>query len=365
MQAAFELSEEQTDAILELRLYRLAKLEILMIRKEAEEKRSEAKGLRALLKSRAKLLGLVKSELKAVADEFADRRRTRIVAPDEEPEFSETDFIIDEDAYVIVTARGWVKRQQTVRDLASTRVKDGDRVLACLAGSTRASAAFFTNLGLCYVVRIADLPASTGYGDPLQKLFKFADGERVVGAASLDPRQLVIPDEEEVFEDGTPCPPYGVAVTKGGLALRFPLFNHREPSTRSGRKYARLKEGDEVETVFVQTEDTEGYVLAATTDGHGIAVDIEELAVLSGPGRGTQLIKLAAGSEVLAARHVPSERKGSLVVKTEKGRRFELFAESLAATRASRGKAIVKRSRFAEVEYELPPVPDLPSPEES
>jgi DNA gyrase subunit A len=361
----FDLTQEQTDAILELRLYRLAKLEILLIREELDEKRKEAKRLGALLKSRGKLQDLMKSELVKLRDEYANKRRTKIVARDEEPEFSETDFIIEEDAYVIVTARGWVKRQQSIRDLSATRVKDGDRVLACIAGSTRASAAFFTSFGLCYVVRIADLPASTGYGDPLQKLFKFGDGERVVGAASFDPRLLHLPDEEEVYEDGTPCPPYGVAVTKKGLALRFPLFAHRDPSTRSGRKFARLKEGDEVETVFVQTEDMDGYVLAAATDGHGIAVDIEELAVLAGPGRGTQLIKLARDAEVLAAKYVPSERKGSLVVKTDGGKKYELFADSLAAARAGRGKAVVKRSNFAEVEPELPDVPELPEPEES
>jgi len=360
----FELTQEQTDAILELRLYRLAKLEILLIREEADEKRKEQRRLGALLKSRAKLLALLKRELEEVKERFADKRRTRIVVQDREPEFSETDFIVEEDAYVIITSRGWVKRQQTVRDLSATRIKEGDRVLACLAGSTRAAAAFFTNFGICYVVRIADLPASTGYGDPIQKLFKLADGERVVGAASFDPRVLPMPEEEEVYEDGTPCPPYGVAVTRRGLALRFPLFPHQTPSTRSGRKFARLKEGDEVITVFVQTEETDGYVLAASTDGHGIAVELEELSVLAGPGRGTQLIKLGKDASVLAAKYVPSERKGSLVVKTENGKKYELFADSLAATRAGRGKAIVKRSGFAEYETDLPEVQELPEPEE-
>ncbi len=361
----FDLSEEQTNAILELRLYRLAKLEILLVRKEADEKRAEVRRLRGILKSPSKLRNLLKAELEEVKKAYGDKRRTRIVSQEAEPEFSAADFIVEEDAYVIVTERGWVKRQQTVRDLSSTRVKDGDRVLACLAGSTRSTCAFFTNRGICYVTRIDGIPASTGYGDPLQKLFKFDDGERVVAALSFDPRMVTIPEGEEVYEDGTPCPPYGVAVTRGGLSFRFALWPHREPSTRSGRKFARLRESDEVCTVFLQAnEDVTGYVLAATTDGHGIAVDLEELTVLSGPGRGTQLIKLAANSEILVARYVPSERKGSVVVKTEKGRRYELFADSLAATRAGRGKALVKRSRFAEFEPLEPAVPELGETEE-
>ncbi|NJK89023.1 MAG: hypothetical protein HC923_06195 [Myxococcales bacterium] len=254
----FGLTEEQTDAILELRLYRLAKLEILLIRKEADEKRKEARRLASILKSRPKILDLLKSELEEIKKTYADKRRTRLVSQDRDPEFSETDFIVAEDAYVLLTARGWVKRQQTIRDLSQTRVKEGDRVLSCVIGSTRASVAFFTNFGTCYVTRIAEIPASTGYGDPVQKLFKFGDGEQVVAALSFDPRVMALPEEEEVYDDGTPCPPYGVAVTRKGLAFRFLLFPHRDPSTRSGRRFARVKDGDEIATVFSRPRTKKG-----------------------------------------------------------------------------------------------------------
>ena len=354
----FDLDEVQTDAILELRLYRLAKLEILVIRKEADEKRKEQKRLQGLLKSPAKRWKLIEQEMEALLERYADRRRTKIVGADKEVSFSEADFIVDEDAYVILTERGWVKRQGTVRDLGSTRVKEGDRVLACVAGSTRSSLAFFSSRGACYVSRIADVPASTGYGDPLQKLFKLGDGERIVAMASLDPRISTIPEDEEVYEDGTPCPPYGVAVTRKGLALRFPLWPHREPSTRAGRRYAKLKDGDEVVEVFIQSEEDAGWVLVATDDGHGLAVDVEELAVLAGPGRGTQLVKLGAGAEVLAVRFVSDD--SPLFVRTEAGKRYALKAPDLEGPRASRGKAVVKRSGFAAAEPWEPEVPELP-----
>jgi DNA gyrase subunit A len=354
----FDLDEVQTDAILELRLYRLAKLEILVIRKEAEEKRKEQKRLQGLLKSPTKRWKLIEQEMEALLERYADRRRTKIVGADKEVSFSEADFIVDEDAYVILTERGWVKRQGTVRDLGSTRVKEGDRVVACEAGSTRSSLAFFSSRGGCYVSRIADVPASTGYGDPLQKLFKLGDGERIVAMASLDPRIAPIPEEEEVYEDGTPCPPYGVAVTRKGLALRFPLWPHREPSTRAGRRFAKLKDGDEVVEVFIQREEDAGWVLVATDDGHGLAVDVEELAVLAGPGRGTQLVKLAAGAEVLAVRFVSDDTP--LFVRTEAGKRYALKAPDLEGPRASRGRAVVKRSGFAAAEPWEPEVPELP-----
>ncbi|MCK6548840.1 DNA topoisomerase IV subunit A [Myxococcota bacterium] len=353
----FDLDEEQTDAILELKLYKLARLEILLIQKEIGEKRTEQKRLQALLKSPAKRWEVIRSELKELREQYADKRRTRIVAGDKEPEFTAEDFIIDEDAMVILTAHGWVKRQQTVRDLASTRVREGDRVMACIGGSTRSTVAFFSSKGSAYVTRIADVPPSTGYGDPIQKLFKFDDQERVVGAMSFDPRFVDVPDPKLLEKEGLPPGPYGVAVTKLGLAFRFPLFPHFEPSTRAGRRFGRLKEGDEILTVFAAKGMD--YVIAASDDGHAIAVSIDELATLSGPGQGTMLIKLEDDARLIGAIGAPSPRTGSLAVITEKGKRFELFVESNLAGRGSRGKQIVKTSRLVEVETPLPEVPSL------
>jgi DNA gyrase subunit A len=358
----FDLDEEQTDAILELKLYKLARLEILIVKEEIEEKRAEQKRIKALLKSPKKIWETIGNELKEIRETYGDKRRTRVVSQDKEPEFSAEDFIIDEDATVIVTAHGWVKRQQTVRDLAQTRMKEGDRVLACVAGSTKSAIAFFSNRGHAYVTRIADVPPSTGYGDPIQKLFKFDDGERVVGALSFDPRMLEVPDVAEDVE-GPPPPPYVVAVTRNGLALRFSLAPHKQPSTRSGRKFARLKEGDEVLTVFLQ--EGNAYVIAAANDGHAIAVETEDLALLSGPGQGTMLIKLAPEAKLVGAIGAKSPRTGPLVALTENGRRYELFVESLLGTRGGRGKQVVKRASFADVELPLPEVPKLQEDEPS
>jgi DNA gyrase subunit A len=351
----FDLDAEQTDAILELKLYRLARLEILIIQKEADEKRAEQKKLKVLLGSAKKIWDLIKAELKEIREAYADKRRTRVVSQDREPEFSAEDFIIEEDSTVIVTTHGWVKRQQTVRDLSATRVKEGDRVLACVAGSTKATVVFFSSQGYAYVTRIADIPASTGYGDPIQKLFKFGDGEKVVGALSFDPRLLEVPDDA-LGEDGVPSPPYAVAITKNGLALRFSLAPHKEPSTRSGRKFARVKEGDEILTVFLQDENA--YVLAASDDGHAIAVETEDLALLSGAGQGTMLIKLAGDAKLIGAAGLP-EKSSSIMAITESGRRYELRVADLLSSRGARGKAVVKTTTFADVE--LPPleIPDL------
>src|SRR4029077_13548014 len=150
----FELDAEQTDAILELKIYRPARLEILIIRNELDEKRKRARQITALLKNEESRWALVRGELEEVqelyADGKADKRRTTIASDTGEPEYSADDFIVEEDNIVIVSGDGWVKRQKEVKDLATTRLREGDSVLAVLAGSTRASCVFFSNFGVAY-----------------------------------------------------------------------------------------------------------------------------------------------------------------------------------------------------------------------
>src|SRR5256885_1861343 len=128
------------------------------------------------------------SELESISSQYGDNRRTRSASDSGEPEYSAEDFIVDEDNVVIVSRDGWVKRQKEVKDLSTTRLREGDAVMAVCAGSTRASCVFFSNFGAAYTSKIIDVPASTGYGEPIQKQFKLKDGERLIAAMSLDPK---------------------------------------------------------------------------------------------------------------------------------------------------------------------------------
>src|SRR5205085_9627902 len=103
---------------------------------------------------------------------------------------------------------------------AATPWREWESVLAAFAGSTRATSVFFSNFGVAYTSRFIDVPASTGYGEPIQKQFKLKDGERIVGAMSLDPRAVgsVKPKKE-----GNAAPVHAVAVSSDGYALRFNL----------------------------------------------------------------------------------------------------------------------------------------------
>src|SRR6185295_5778825 len=125
----FGLDEIQVDAILELRLYKLAKLEILIIREELEEKRKEAKRIEALLSSKAARWKLIRAELGELKDTYQDTRRTKISASVDEPEYDAEAFILEEDAVVLLSAQGWVKRQGKLKDAAQTRLREGDSAL--------------------------------------------------------------------------------------------------------------------------------------------------------------------------------------------------------------------------------------------
>ncbi|MFO0555430.1 MAG: DNA topoisomerase IV subunit A [Polyangiaceae bacterium] len=359
----FSLSEEQTDAILELRLYRLARLEILMIRKELAEKRAQAKHLEGVLKSTDKRWAMIRDELKDIRGKYADKRRTKIAGSIDEPEFQAEDFIIDEDANVILSTQGWLKRAKEIKDLGSTRLREGDSVLAATAGSTRASVAFFSNYGSCYVTRIHEVPQSTGYGDPVQKLFKLADGERMIAMFGFDPRVLEVPpaasasgddDAEPSSSEVGPEPPFAVAVTKSGLALRFSLRGHRDPSTRSGRRFARLNEGDEI--AYVGLCSDEDAVLAVASDGHALAVYTSDVALLSGAGKGTILIKLAEGERVVGATVVPTA-SGKVTVVSDKGKESSLVVDKFLGERARPGEVFMRREKPQRL---LLPPPELP-----
>jgi DNA gyrase subunit A len=227
-------------------------------------------------------------------------------------------------------------------------------------GSTRASIAFFSNHGVCYVCRVHDVPASTGYGDPIQKLFKLGDGERVVAALCFDPRTLFVPPADPAATE--PESPFALAVTKHGLGLRFSLRNHAEVSTRAGRKFARLNDGDEILALFaVGLGGEPEHVMCAASDGHALAVPVAEVPVLAGAGKGVHVMKVAKDAEVLGAT-IGRRDLDSIIVETEKGTVRSLTLQSILGPRGGRGSVIVKRGGFSRV---VPPSVETPSLEES
>jgi DNA gyrase subunit A len=351
----FALDAEQTDAILELKLYRLARLEILVVQKELAEKRKRARQITALLANEPARWQLVRDEVEEIQQNYGkgDKRRTLIESA-EEVSFTADDFIVDEDNVVIVSRDGWLKRQKEVRDLATTRLREGDAVLAVLPGSTRASVVFFTNFGAAYTARIIDVPASTGYGEPVQKLFKLRDGERVIAAFSLDPRVI---GDMTTRKEGQAPPVHALAVTSDGYSLRFSLESYVEPSTRAGRRFARPAAG--VEVVGVARVTGRETVIAATQEARAILCAVDEINYLSGPGKGVILIKLNSDEDRVLGFIASTGDRDIMRVETSRGAEQTISTGKYEVTgRGGKGRELLQRGQFTRVL-----VPDVENPQ--
>jgi DNA gyrase/topoisomerase IV subunit A len=274
---------------------------------------------------------------------------------------------------VIVSRDGWVKRQKEVKDIATTRLREGDAVLAVLAGSTRAACVFFTNFGVAYSARVIDVPASTGYGEPIQRFFKLKDGEKVVAALSLDPRAIGDTRARESLAISAPAkskkpkktpdpvPPiqaplvHAVAVSSDGFSLRFGLEPLVEPSTRTGRRYARPAKDAEV--VGVATVTGGEVLIVATAHGRGLLCRASEVNYLSGPGKGVILIKLSADDRVLGFIASTGDRD-LLTVETTRGAEQTISTAKYEVTgRGGKGRELLQRGQFTRILWAAPDAP--------
>ncbi len=359
------LDAEQTEAILELKLYRLARLEINLIQEELKAKQKRAREIQRLLKENTDDTNnsgrwrIVRDEIEAIIANYAKKkegtRRTQIMTIEEEPEFSEEDFIVAEDCHVMVTRDGWVKRQKQIADPSKSRLREGDSVLAVVAGSTRATLAFFSSFGVCYTSRFIDMPASTGYGEPVQKLFKLKDGERIVAVMSLDPRVIGnIADDPKRPEY---CPEvHGFAATSNGFSMRFGLQQFVEPSTRSGRRFARV--APEHGVIGVEAIHGTETILAITADCRAMVCPAADVNYLSGAGKGVTLIKMAKTDRLLGFKASTGDRD-LLVVETNRGAQKTIStAKYRVTTRGGRGNEIQKNGKISAIINEPPKAPE-------
>ena len=341
----FALDAEQTDAILELKIYRLARLEILIIRKELEEKRRRARQITTLLKDEQSRWDIVKVEIEEIQKKYGDARRSTIASDEGEAEYTAEDFIVEEDNVVIVSRDGWVKRQKEVKDVATTRLREGDAVLAVLPGSTRASVVFFSNFGVAYTARITDIPASTGYGEPIQRFFKLKDGERVVAALSLDPRVVgeIAPKKEGAEPRSTRWRWRATATACASACSRSwspaPAPAGATPRRRRRRSSSawRAWTGGEI-------------LIAATREAHAMLCKVEEVSFLSGPGRGVILIKLSSAEDRVLGFIASTGDRDLMTVETSRGAEQTISTTKYDVTgRGGKGRELMQRGQFTRV----------------
>ncbi|MCA8993918.1 MAG: DNA topoisomerase 4 subunit A [Planctomycetaceae bacterium] len=347
LRAAFPLDEIQTTAILDLALYRISTLEIDDIRQELAEKEKEAKRIRGILKSKSKLWGEIESELTALQKEFKSPRRTELGSSEDIAEFDPQAYILRENTNVVLTSEGWVRRVGKISAIDKLRVREGETVTAAVPCTTLDNVMFFCSDGTVYTLPVDQIPASTGYGEPLSKHIKLSDGASVVGSISTDSR---FTPEDEALEDSPPAPHLLIA-TSDGQVMRLSLSGFRLPSTRNGRKYCRVAKGAKVVFVEIVTEDDTMFLLSK--QARLIHFSVTDVPILNGPGKGVRGLKLVEKDDYVLGGKRLSRPSDVLKVVNENGN--ELSFGQMKYTVTSRGGKGVKTSQRTGIDEIIPP----------
>ncbi|MEE8483545.1 MAG: DNA topoisomerase IV subunit A, partial [Nitrospinota bacterium] len=286
----FRLDDVQASAVLDLRLSALVSIELRGIKLEAAELEARREMIESILKSKRKIKGVVKKELQDIKKLYGDKRKTAVVATAaEDEEFTADDFIEHEACYVIVSRNGWARRIKSEPNGSQLRFKEGDSLLKIMEADTSEHIGIFSSAGKVYVMRAIDLPQTSGFGDPIQAMFKFGDGERIV-AVDHFPH---IKEEEEIDDEF-------LAITENGQGIRFGASSVRQ-TTKAGKRYANVKGDDAVIDVLHLRKRL---IYAAHGGGKGLLFKLKEVPLLSGPGSGVKLIKLKKGERVISVKNI-------------------------------------------------------------
>jgi DNA gyrase subunit A len=363
----------------------LGKLEIAEILRELDECRARAAEIVALLADEPALWRMIRGELKRIAQKYADDRRTTIEGPPAPVEFREEEYIIDEDAWLIVSRDGWIKRQKSFTDVAAIRVRDEDKAGWIYRARARQTVTFFTDRGIAYTLRVNEIPMTTGHGEPIQRHFSLEDNEHVVGVVCHDPRCLpevtaaaraqvgavqgylgkdLAPKNGNGDGNGhaaLPPPPYGVVLTAGGKVLRFALASVAPVSNRKGRVIVRLDTSfaDDL-VVGVEPSDGTENVCLATKSARVLIFRVREINVVAGAAKGVTAIKLDRNDRVLGFTLANKKREGLTVQTSRGGIQVVRVTKYPVSSRGGKGHGVLQRGTLAAVLHDdAVPVPPM------
>ncbi len=300
----FGLDKVQANAILEMRLERLTRLERDKIVEERQRLLKEIEYLRAVLASERMVMGIVRKELEDVKKSYGDDRRTRIV--DAVEEISDDELIIEEDVTVLLTNLGFIKRMpltayrsQRRGGMGATAIqtRDEDWVEKVVVATTRESLLLFTTEGKAYWLKVYDIPEASkqARGYLVSRLVQLAENERVTAMIPVKADS----DGDLFF------------VTSSGTCKRTPISEFAS-YRRSGLRAINLKEGDSLIHVrMVRSDDEE--ILLATQRGKAIRFKVSDVRPMGREAAGVKGINLAQGDSVVAADTVDQRGKALLV----------------------------------------------------
>ena len=270
LQKKFKLSVIQVDAILEIRLRQLAKLEEIKIKEEKGNLDSERKDLEKILGSKARLKTLIKKELKDDLEIYGDERNSPIVAREEASAFDETELISSDPVTIVLSERGWVRAAKGHDiDPESLNYREGDSFFTSATSRNNLNAVFFDSKGKSYTLACHSLPSARGQGEPLSGRLNIDSGETFMGVVSGNS------DEKIVLSTSSG---YGFIASIGDLQTK----------NKSGKAAIKVQENAKV--LLPGLIKNEQDVLAAITNqGRMLVFPYTELPQLS-RGKGNKII---------------------------------------------------------------------------
>ncbi len=275
---AFELSERQADAILNMRLRALNKLQEIEIQTEYDKLAEEAKGIKSLLKSESKQWAAIAEEIKQTREtyskktELGARRTTFADEPDVEIDLA-TAFITKEPITVVLSEKGWIRAMKgKVDDVSTLKFKEGDKAAFILPAETTDKIILFGSNGKFYTISADKLPGGRGNGEPVRLMIDLQDDHVPAGLFVHDEsRELIV-----ASDDG-----YGFRVPEKDIIA----------STRGGKQVLNVKGDAEA----VRCIEVKGERIACIGENRKILIyDLDELPVM-GRGKGVRLQKFKDG----------------------------------------------------------------------
>lgn len=354
LRTRFKLSEIQAFAVVDMRIYQLSRTNIEEIRAELSAKEKRTREIEKILKSKSAIEGIVREELEAIAEKYGDKRRSKLIKDNVDIEFDETQYVVQEDVHAVVTTDGWVKRIRRTNDLSSTRMREGDALLAAHALTTLDSIALLTDQGSLFVLKVSDLPASSGYGTPIQKLLKFKDGERIVASFGMPAGESKsAASQGELPLSGASAPAMGdrrlkdgdTLVLVGSQGTGFALtMSEISQTKRIGRRVMKLREGERM----AAAEPLAPIMVFVTRDGSGLAISKDEIPVRDSAAVGVALMGVRDDDALVACCGAQSTKmKGTLMLELKSGKTKDVpLSDVTKGHRALKGTKVYSRDEI-------------------
>jgi len=318
----FKLKDIQAEAILDLKLRHLAKLEEMRIKGEQDELAKERDGLQKILGSASRLKSLIKKEITEDAEKYGDDRKSPIVVREEAQAMSETDMLPNEPVTVVLSSKGWIRSAKGHEvDPTSLSYKAGDEFKSAAKGRSNQLAVFIDSTGRAYGLPAHSLPSSRGQGEPLTGRLKPPPAATFEGVLMGDPNTLVL-----LASDAG----YGFVTKLEDLFVK----------SRSGKTTLKVPNGCGVLTPQIVQDVESEYIVSVTSEGHMLIFPVALLPQLP-RGKGNKIInipaaKIKAREEFVTAISVIGE-KDSLTLYSGK-RKFTMKPADLAHYQGERGR---------------------------